>query len=231
MSTIQNTVSSSNGFAKPVPAWSRPTVEESPALTPRDAIEIQVLAAKMFEVGKHCSASLGIDAPLTSLIKSALASRDLQQLKLAEAAFNGQPDEIKRRIRGGWTRSLIEPTQEDLLAASARKPVRYFLQIDGEKCEHWDDVWSPDDEGYGVIGGGSFELRNHAMPVRVQIAEGTKREDALALLKRIVGWLEKDWDYLVDNEAVRHRVQDGALETLEALGIDPFDDNDPRNSI
>jgi hypothetical protein len=109
--------------------------------------------------------------------------------------------EPAKKVEGqnGWTRLQNEPKRETLVQEAAKKPGGYFLQIDGDKLDDWDDVWAPDDEGYGVCGGSCYELRNTAIPVRVQIAEGTTKEDALALLERITNWLQRDYAGLIDS--------------------------------
>jgi hypothetical protein len=70
--------------------------------------------------------------------------------------------------------------------------------MDGESCGEGacDDVMPLDEQGYGIMSTCVYELRNCTMPVRLQIAEGTTKDDAIALLQRITAYLEKDWQSL-----------------------------------
>jgi len=93
------------------------------------------------------------------------------------------------------------PTKEELLRKYAEKPVRRFLQLDGFSV--WTGVVGEPPEptelfpdGYDVFAGETYELRASGpeLAVRVHIAEGADREQVLALLDNIRGWLEEDYE-------------------------------------
>jgi len=79
-----------------------------------------------------------------------------------------------------------------LLKDAATKPVRSVLQIDGDYSPDGADfVWRHNEDGYGVLSGKIFELRNTAIPVRVQIIEGTEQKVAVDLLEMILGYVKE----------------------------------------
>ncbi len=167
--------------------------------------------------------ALGIDAPLTQLIARAVESGDIGQLQLAQSALIGQPDDVKRLIGSVWSRTMggREPSRESLLQDASEKPVHYFLQVDGHALGGGmeDDVLLPDADGYALTGGGAYELRHGGIPVRVQILEGTTKQDAIILLEKAIGWLERDWTNLVGGYSPPH-INTAIDED------DPFSDDD-----
>ncbi len=178
---------------RPQPVWRQEPL--SPEQEPRLR-----LLGEMNDLWQHVIDTLGPDAALSKLIAQARESGDVEQLQLASAAIKGQPADVQKRLNHGWAPPGSPPSRESLLQKASGKPVRYFLQLDGDISQLRDDVWGHDEEGHGTMAGGVFELRNTDFPVRVQIAEGTSKPDALALLGKLMRWLEKDWEELVDQE-------------------------------
>jgi hypothetical protein len=75
-----------------------------------------------------------------------------------------------------------------LLAHYAERQPKPFIQFDG-----WldaDEVMGRDADGQGVTGSYTWELMN-ASDVRVLIPKATTREQALVLLRKIAGWIER----------------------------------------
>ena len=67
-------------------------------------------------------------------------------------------------------------TREDLIEASARKPVRRLLQA---------DVHGLGEEGARIIAEPVLELRSSDAPMRLQIAEGVAEGEALYFLAEL----------------------------------------------
>ena len=80
-----------------------------------------------------------------------------------------------------------EMTREDLIEASARKPVRRLLQADVQGlCEG----------GARIIAQTVLELRSSDAPMRLQIAEGAGQGEALFFLAELKRLIEEDWHLL-----------------------------------
>ena len=87
-----------------------------------------------------------------------------------------------------------EPTREQLLTKYAKKQVRKFIQIDGW-VQGYDRINVPngDEDVTVLMSGVTYELRNTADPLRVQIPEGADKETVLALLAKAQSWLANEW--------------------------------------
>jgi hypothetical protein len=97
----------------------------------------------------------------------------------------------KRRCR------VEEQTTEQLLRKYAKKPVRKFIQIDGWVQEYdRRNVLNGDGDGHVLMTGETYELRNTADPLRVQIPEGADKETVLALLAKAYRLLADDWELI-----------------------------------
>ena len=82
-----------------------------------------------------------------------------------------------------------KPTKGQLLAHYAERPVTRFQQYDGWKLDGWDDVIRPDEFGRGIMSTPTYELMRGS-DVRVLVKPTCKREDVIALLNKIVQWIE-----------------------------------------
>ena len=92
-------------------------------------------------------------------------------------------------------------TREDLIEASARKPVRRLLQA---------DVHGLCEEGARIIAEAVLELRLSDAPMRLQIAEGVGQGEALFFLAELKRLVEEDWHLLGrDDYVLRPRPQGG----------------------
>ena len=92
----------------------------------------------------------------------------------------------------------MKKTKEELLQKYAEPDcqVMPIVQVDGWNIDFWDVVISPDGDGDGLIAGITEELRRspEELRVRVQIVEGTSKETAIRILRKIVSWLERDYE-------------------------------------
>jgi hypothetical protein len=85
-----------------------------------------------------------------------------------------------------------------LLDEAKNKPPKLVCELDGFRNVIRDDVMHPDEEGDCRMMHWSWELRSTADPdcvaVRIQIAEGTPRADAVRLIRKLsAAWLENDY--------------------------------------
>ena len=78
-------------------------------------------------------------------------------------------------------------TREDLIEASARKPVRRLFQA---------DVHGLCEEGARIIAEPVLELRSSDAPIRFQILEGVDQGEALFYLAQLKKLVEEDWHLL-----------------------------------
>ena len=96
---------------------------------------------------------------------------------------------------------MSEEQKKELLDHYATGDVHRFLQMDGWLLPHGgDDVMRPDEDGDWLCSGITDELRKSEknLAVRIQIHEGTKHEDAVRLLEKMLAWLQTDrflWKY------------------------------------
>ncbi len=79
---------------------------------------------------------------------------------------------------------------------SPHKPLRRFLEIDGwDYAKIGESQYIPDEGGFytsrGDIGHG---LRKADCDVRVQVLDGTDKELAIKILRKIISKLQKDWE-------------------------------------
>ncbi len=92
----------------------------------------------------------------------------------------------------------MKKTKEELLQKYAEPDcqVMPLVQVDGWNIDYWDEVIGPDGDGDGLIAGITEELRRspEELRVRVQIVEGTSKETAIRILRKIVSWLERDYE-------------------------------------
>ena len=77
----------------------------------------------------------------------------------------------------------MKKLKKKLLKDASEKPVRRFLQVDAESR----------DEMYG---GTVEDLRRTSFPVRVQILEGTTKDQAIGILANVMYWLALDYEEL-----------------------------------
>ena len=92
----------------------------------------------------------------------------------------------------------MKKTKEELLQKYAEPDcqVMPLVQVDGWNIAYWDEVIGPDGDGDVLIAGITEELRRspEELRVRVQIVEGTSKETAIRILRKIVSWLERDYE-------------------------------------
>jgi len=136
---------------------------------------------------------------LTQLINGALEVRDVRSLRMAKAAFDAQPDDIRLQVSNGW-KSLQATEGDRQTSRTVDKPLRPLLQVDG--FEVWVDgvdyEMNPDADGHCVVGQLRLEPRNCDAAVRIQILAPTDKETVLRLLRKMIGWVEKDWSSLIN---------------------------------
>lgn len=76
-----------------------------------------------------------------------------------------------------------------LLLSASEQPIKRFLQLDAFGTN------ASDQEGRRV-----YKLSSCGTPVQVQVHEGTKKEDAIMMLTRLLAWLLADWEFLVGKD-------------------------------
>lgn len=94
------------------------------------------------------------------------------------------------------------------------KPLRDLYQIDAWSNYPPDDgsFIDPDADGHALVGGAQRDPRNTDSTVRVQVLKGTDKAQVLALLCKVIAWIERDWDSLVadmEREAWQRDRDDG----------------------
>ncbi|MCZ6652985.1 MAG: hypothetical protein O7D91_08155 [Planctomycetota bacterium] len=100
----------------------------------------------------------------------------------------------------------------ELLRKLLHKPTNIFKQFDGFVVTEPDDVMRPNEQGHCWMEGETVELMSTCPEVRVLIPPGTKRDDAIALLRGIISSIEagdhilkeKDMLCLADKIALGH---------------------------
>jgi hypothetical protein len=108
----------------------------------------------------------------------------------------------------GWARNRGDKFA--LLAHYASRKPQQFAQYDGfTNCgtTRHDDVQG-DQDGHAVMLGLKWELMVGA-PVRVLIPASTRKEDAVALLKKVADWIERDGVYRQEKANAEERVACG----------------------
>jgi hypothetical protein len=166
---------------------------------PDDELMPVEMLARLLELKKRTSAALGAEPELSKLIDSAIESNNLATGQLALNAFNRQPDETLQRIMNGWRPPVWLPV--DLASRFQEDDIRVALEI---------RLWSASEEDFIIDRSGdelqdgtrisaatNFVIRRDAWPVRIEILEGTKREDALRWLAAAMKKLETGWDELI----------------------------------
>ena len=91
----------------------------------------------------------------------------------------------------------VEDRKGELLAHYARRKPYQYLQLDGFTGIPVEDVMCGDDDGYAVCMTQTWELRTGNIPVRVHVLAGTSKADTVALLRRILNWVEKEGEVLL----------------------------------
>ena len=110
----------------------------------------------------------------------------LRHLLTAKAAYEGQPEPLRREWLNGWPPGGPTPDREKVLA-DLRGPVERVLTISSSSAGK---VWEMD-----------FVLWQYHGDVTVQILEGTTKQEALAQLRNLLEGLESGWDrHLDENE-------------------------------
>jgi hypothetical protein len=104
----------------------------------------------------------------------------LRHLQTAKAAYEGQPEALRREWLNGWPPGMPTPGREEVLAELRGLPVVRVL-----------DISSSSD---GKVWGMHFVPDRHQADVTVQILEGTTKVEALTQLRNVLEWLDRDWD-------------------------------------
>jgi len=98
-------------------------------------------------------------------------------------------------------------TKAEKLKHYATRDLTSFCQYDGFYMpEGGDDIMHPDEDMHCIIAGETQELMTGVYEVRVLITDGADKEQAVAMLKKILDWIEngdiyplqKDVDVLLD---------------------------------
>lgn len=89
-----------------------------------------------------------------------------------------------------------KPSKDELLKEYSQKNhIYHCYQIDGFQPE-----MMADKDGYGMMSGWIWDLRNTDIPFRVTILEGAKKKDILMLLKKAKEWL-KESPSIIENDS------------------------------
>jgi len=151
---------------------------------------------------------LGEDHPIVRLIAKATEIGDIEELTVAQAAYEALPEEVLHRARYPWmglppphgTREKLRQQLAPVLIGEGMPgpdPVGCYLQVDARKGYEGETGWETDG-GHVFRSAIVYDLRISDWPVRVQIREGSNKEIVLTLLDKIHARLEKDWDRLTD---------------------------------
>ncbi len=162
----------------------------------------------VFFESEGVSRVLGPEHPTVRLMEDAAKSLDWEKLEEAQAAFYALPEGVLHRVYHPWigcppppgtTQKLREElTEERLGDLCGLEMVECYLQIDAREVGE-DAPWPADEDGHAVQPALVYDLRDSGgWPVRVQIAEGSDKQQALDLLKKILHNLEQNWDELTD---------------------------------
>lgn len=156
---------------------------------------------------KNLSRILGSEHPVVRLMEDAEDSLDWEKLEEAQAAFYALPEEVLDRVYHPWMGCPPPPgtaqrlrarlTEERIGDLYGLEMVEGYLQIDAREFGEGAS-WPADEDGHAVVPAFVYDLReNGGWPVRVQIAEGSDKQQILALLKKVHNRLEQDWDELI----------------------------------
>jgi hypothetical protein len=96
-------------------------------------------------------------------------------------------------------RAELESKRHELLVEAAKKPIRKLIQFDCFFDSVGDDVTISDQDDDALFSATVFDLRNMDC-LRVTLPVGTKREDALRGLGKIVQWIRSDPQALITPE-------------------------------
>lgn len=157
---------------------------------------------------RDASRVLGSEHSTVKLMGDAQDSLDEEKLKEAQAAFYALPEEVLDRIYHPWMgcpppsgtaqRLREELTEERIGDLYGLEMVESYLQIDAREVGE-DAPWPADEDGHAVVPALVYDLRESGgWPVRVQIAEGSDKQQILDLLKKVHAMVEQKWDELVD---------------------------------
>ncbi len=157
---------------------------------------------------ENLSRILGPEHPTVRLMAEAVESLNWEKLKEAQAAFYALPEEVLDRIYHPWmgcpplpgtTQRLREElTEEKVGDLYGWEIVEGYLQIDAREVGE-NSTWPADEDGHAVVPALVYDLRESGgWPVRVQLAEGSDKQQVLALLKKAHDMLEQGWEELTD---------------------------------
>ncbi len=151
---------------------------------------------------------LGSEHPTVRLMAEAVESLNWEKLKEAQTAFYALPEEVLDRIYHPWmgceppsgtTQRLREElTEERLGDLCGFERAEAYLQIDAREAGEC-APWPTDEDGHAMVPALVYDLRESGgWPVRVQIAEGSDKQQILALLKKAHDMLDQKWEELID---------------------------------
>tara|TARA_B100000315_G_scaffold235154_1_gene249822 strand:+ start:3764 stop:4186 length:423 start_codon:yes stop_codon:yes gene_type:complete len=92
--------------------------------------------------------------------------------------------------------SIKNSTKANLLAKYANKEPNPFIQLDGFNEDGEVDLMRPDEDGYCLTGGSTYELMTTCPEVRVLIKPKTDKKTLVALLSKITNWVKRDFEEL-----------------------------------
>ena len=123
-----------------------------------------------------------------------------------KAAINALAENYARRrmVDEMWQRGehpeqhrAEQERQDDNRAIPSRIQIRDIHQFDA-----WDDrpqgdsYIIPDIDGHAMMCSNVQEARRTDSAVRIQVLAGTDRRDVMAILRKVISWIERDWDCL-----------------------------------
>ena len=140
------------------------------------------MVQKLSEIRGRIVATRG-DHYLLKIIDLAKSSGDQTLGQAALDAFRGLPTETRRTIMNGRVQPSIYPEPKDIERYAWADTPRIVLKVmaDGGKLKAYTD----------------FRLWDSGGPVRIEILEGTSREEALDSIKAAVEKLELEWSSLI----------------------------------
>jgi hypothetical protein len=130
----------------------------------------------------------------------------IETLEEASRYFTADiPDDLKKLFEYAIGRELEnkQHLKNQLLEEAEGKEPRFFHQIDGFANCPEDNVMHIDKNGDSICSCTSWELKNLDNEVRVLIHEGSKPEDVIRLLKKILQMIKSDPEIITNKNAKR----------------------------
>jgi hypothetical protein len=156
-------------------------------ICPTDAAKVPAFLQRVLpQVERVLGARNRLAQMVRDCLEGQCADKSLEFITLA--ALNGLPPGIQGSLLGGWVPDEHPSSQEALLDYYAAGCVARVLDV---------RVHAPDslDDPPCVRGDVHYVLRHTKAPVTVEIADGTTKEEARAMLTPALEWIDSRWEH------------------------------------